>query len=228
MSWLPPFSRAGTVRAPSRAMPASASPVAVPPSTCASQRGQRQRRHPVGVGGDQRPFALVPAGQQLGRRRGAEQAGVGDPGVADARDVPRGGLLSAEVPDRLVRVGIVVGEEAAAVDLGEDAGVAPTLAGRVADLLRHRAEVEDVDDEQVAGLGALDRDRTGQHVAAVELDVADIVRRVVVPDLGVGPLAALDADRRAGRDRRCGRDVRVPAVVAGHRPGRASTWPGPR
>ena len=69
-----------------------------------------------------------------------------------------------EVPDRLVRVREVVGQEAAAVGLGEDAGVAPALAGRFADLLRDRAEVEDVHDEQVAGLGALDTDRATEHV----------------------------------------------------------------
>ena len=77
---------------------------------------------------------------------------------------------AVEVPDRLVGVGEVVGQEAAAVHLGEDAGVAPALTGRVTDLLRDRAEIEDVDDEQVAGLGALDRRpaRTG-HVGEYRL-----------------------------------------------------------
>src|SRR5690606_42069656 len=50
-------------------------------------------------------------------------------------------------------------QEAAAVDLGEDPGVAPALAGDRAGLLRHRPELEDVDDEQVARPRALDRDR---------------------------------------------------------------------
>ena len=123
------------------------------------ERRQRQGRHAVGGGGDERALPEVPAGQQLGRRRGAEQARGGDPCELDAGDVPRGALLPGEVPDRLVRVGEPVGEEAAAVGFREDPGVAPALARRVTDLLRNGAEVEDVDDEQVAGLRALDGDR---------------------------------------------------------------------
>src|SRR5207245_851329 len=111
-----------------------------------------------------RPLAGVPAPEQLRRRRSAEQSWVRDAGELDTGKVPRGALLTGEIPDRLVRVGETVGEEAAAVGLGEDPCVPPALAGRVADLLRHRTEVEDVNDEQVTGLGTLDVDRTGQHV----------------------------------------------------------------
>ena len=58
-----------------------------------------------------------------------------------------------EVPDHLVGVGELLGQEAAAVLGGEDAGVAPALPGeRAGVLLRDRADVEDVDDQQVAGL----------------------------------------------------------------------------
>ena len=122
-----------------------------------------------------------------------------------------------EVPDRLVRVGEPVGEEAAAVLRGEDAGVPPALAGRGTDLLRDRTEVEDVDDQQVPGLGPLDRDRPAQHVRHVEVHVAHVVGRVVVDDLVVGPLPAFHPDvlPRAHGDR--GRDVGVPPVVARHR-----------
>ena len=125
------------------------------------------------------------------------------------------GLLPAEVPDRLVGVREVIGEEAPAVELGEDAGVTPALAGGLADLLGYRPEVEDVDDQQVARLGALDGDRPGQHVTALSSDVAHVVGRVVVADLGVGPLPALDADRGAGLTVAAG-DVRVPPVVTRH------------
>ena len=125
------------------------------------ERRQRQRRHPVRVAVDQRLLAAVPLRQQRRRRGGAEQPRVRDAGVADPGDVPRRGVLAVEVPDRLVGVREVVGEEAAAVRLGEDTGVAPSLARRVAVLLRGlaRAEVEDVDDQQVTRLGALDLDR---------------------------------------------------------------------
>ena len=141
---------------------------------------------------------------------------MGDAGDLHAGEVPGGAGLAGEVQDRLVGVGEVLGEEPAAVGLGEDAGVAPALAGCVADLLRDRAEIEDVDDEQVAGFGALDGDRPGEHVGAGEVDVANVVGGVVVADLAVGPFAALDADRGAGPHGGGGWDVGVPAVVAGY------------
>src|SRR5690606_31911065 len=48
-------------------------------------------------------------------------------------------------------------------------------------------------------------------------DVPDVVGRVVVADLAVRPLLALDADVGARLDRHGGRDVRVPPVVARYR-----------
>ena len=138
-------------------------------------------------------------------------------------------LLAGEVPDRLVGVRELVGEEPAAVGLGEDAGVAPALAGRVADLLRqHGPEVEDVDDEQVTRLGALDAIGPREHVRAGEVHVADVVRGVVVADLAVGPLAALDPDLLPGPDRRRRAGCRGASGCGRARPGRASTWPGRR
>jgi hypothetical protein len=89
---------------------------------------------------------------------------VGDPGEADTGQVPGGGHLALKVPDRLVGVREVVGQEAAAVDPGEDAGVAPALTGDRALLLGYRAELEDVDDEQVAGGGSLHGDRPAERV----------------------------------------------------------------
>ena len=215
MSWLPPFSRAGTVLAPSRATLASSAPVRVPARVFSSSGGRASGRDPVGVGVDQGLLALVPLGQQLRRGGGAEQPGVGDAGVADAGQVPGGGHLAVEVPDRLVGVGVVVGEEPAGVGLGEDAGVAPALAGGRARLLGDRAEVEDVDHQQVAGLGALDLDGAAEHVGVGQVDVADVVGGVVVAELGVGPLAALDPELAAGLHEGGTGVVGVPAVVAG-------------
>src|SRR5205085_685044 len=93
------------------------------------QRWQRKRRNSVRGGGDQRPLAGVPAPEQLRRRRSAEQSWVRDAGELDTGKVPRGALLTGEIPDRLVRVGETVGEEAAAVGLGADPCVPPALAG---------------------------------------------------------------------------------------------------
>src|SRR3979411_1770694 len=132
------------------------------------------------------------------------------------RNVARGALLAGEIPNRLVRVGEAVGQEPAAVGLREDPGVPPALTGNVADFLWHRTEIEDVDDEQVAGLGTLDVDRPGQHVRVGQVDVAHVVGGVVVTDLTVGPLAALDPDRLARADGDSGRDAGVPSVVAGY------------
>ena len=148
-----------------------------------------QRRHALGIGGDQLGFALVPLGQQFVRRGTADQSGMGQAGKPHARDVPRRGVDAVEVPDGLGRVGIMVGEEATAVIAGEDAGESPLVAPQAAD-------VEDVDDQDVARLGPLDFDRSAQHVHDGQVDVADVVRAVVVLDLAVGPVLAFDPERR--------------------------------
>src|SRR6266511_4224541 len=100
---------------------------------------------------------------------------VGNAGVADAGQMPRGGVLPVEVPDRLVGVREVVGQEPAGVGLGEDAGVPPTLAGGGPDLLGHRAEVEDVHHQEVAGLGALDLDGAAEHMGNREVHVPNVI-----------------------------------------------------
>src|SRR5699024_8493247 len=100
-----------------------------------------------GVGVDQCLFAFVPLREQ-GRRWGrAGKARVLDPGVLHPGDVPRGAGLSAEVPDGLIGIGVVVGEETATVDLREDPGVSPSLAAVVALGLGYRSHIDDVDDQ---------------------------------------------------------------------------------
>ncbi len=74
--------------------------------------------------------------------------------------------------------------------------------------------VEQVHDQQVARSGALDRDRAAEDVDAGQPDVTDVVGGVVVPDLTVGPVLALDPEHVSGPDRDHGRDVGMPAVVA--------------
>ncbi len=129
--------------------------------------------------------------------------------------MPGVALLTVEVPDDLVGVGIVVGEEAPAVDLGEDPGVSPSLAGHRPGLLGDRAQVEDVDDEEIARFGPFDADRAAEHVTTVQVDVPDVVGRVVVTNLAVRPFPALDADLLAGAHLRHRGHVRMPPVVAG-------------
>jgi hypothetical protein len=74
---------------------------------------------------------------------------VDEPRELDAGDVARLAVDALEVPASLRRLGVVVREEAAAVVLVERAREAPGL---------ERAEVEDLDLEQIAGLRRLDGD----------------------------------------------------------------------
>lgn len=100
----------------------------------------------------------------------------------------------------------MVGEKAAAVLLGEEAVEAPQA-------FLERADVEQVDDQQIARLGALDADRTGQEVHDRQVDVAHVVGGVVVLDEAAGPVIGLDDEVVAGIDPGNDRDVGVPAVV---------------
>src|SRR6516162_5234363 len=78
-----------------------------------------------------------------------------DAHVRDFRNMTRGGDVAPEVPDHLVRIGEPLREEAAAVLRGEHAGIAPTHAREGAFvLLIAGVDLEDVDDQQVARLGA--------------------------------------------------------------------------
>jgi hypothetical protein len=142
---------------------------------------------------------------------------VHDTDVGDARYVARRCDPALEVPDHFVGVGELLGEEAAAVLGGEYAGVAPALAGeRSRILLWDRADIEDVDDEQVAGLGALHGDRPAEHVHRRQRRVENIVGGVVVVDRAVEPFAAVNAERVTRFDLNLGRDIRVPAIVANY------------
>jgi len=137
-----------------------------------------------------------------------------DAHVRALRDVARHGDVADEVPDHLVGVREPVGEEAAAVRLREHAGVAPAHAReRPLVLLVARVDLEDVDDEQVAGLGALDAERPAEDVHARERRVADIVGGVVVLDGAVEPLTTIRAEHVARLHADGRRNIRVPPVV---------------
>src|SRR5918994_919322 len=90
---------------------------------------QRQRRHPLGVHVYESLLATVPLGQKLGGGGAADKPRVLYADEPDVRNVPAGRVEAPEVPDRLVRLRVVVGQEAATVLPGEDASVAPLCVG---------------------------------------------------------------------------------------------------
>ena len=76
-------------------------------------------------------------------------------------------------------------EKAAAIFQGEDAGEAPLR-------ILEPADVVDVDHQQIAGLGPLDPERPAQIVHLGQVDIPDVIGRVVILDLPAGPVVALD------------------------------------
>ena len=144
------------------------------------QRRQRERRYAIGVRRDKLGLAAVPLRKQAVGRRASDQPGMGDAREADTGDMPRRRIDAVEIPDRLSRLGIDVGQEAAAVLGREDARIAPLVASVGAD-------VENVNDQDIARLGTLNLDRPEQMVARGQVTVANVVRAVVVLDLPARP-----------------------------------------
>lgn len=149
------------------------------------------------VGCDELALAPVPRLQDLGGRRAAEDARVDEAGELDARDVAGRAVDALEVPDGLgsgavvskvsrreglgsLRRGVVFVEEASAVAALEDAREAPWL-------VLEGLDVHDLDEQDVAGLGALDLEGTAEVVDLGQVDVEDVVCRVIVADLAAGP-----------------------------------------
>ena len=99
---------------------------------------------------DQCLFAGVPAGQQVGGRRGPEQSRMGDAGEANPGDVPRGGEDAlVKIPDGLVGIGKVIGEETSAIRAAEDPGVAPGRSGRTQDRIGDGKQKEWKEDTKI-------------------------------------------------------------------------------
>ena len=164
MSQLPPCSRGGTVRAPSAAaafcgvaghaahvgrlrrtagVTAAGTRLGLVSNSAFSRLFQvssssLEGRHPIS------PGCMMPANSQLG-------------------DVPGRGVDAVEIPAGLAGLGVVIGEEPAAVLLGEEPGEAPLEVGQ-------HADVEDVHDQQVARLGAFHADRAAEVVHPREVD----------------------------------------------------------
>ena len=100
----------------------------------------------------------------------------------------------------------MIGQEAAAILFGEEAVEAP-------EAFLQRTDVEQVDHQQIAGLGALDADRAGQEVHDREIDVAHVIGGIVVLDEAAGPVVGLDDEIVARADPRHHRNVGMPPIV---------------
>src|SRR5690606_7584219 len=96
---------------------------------------------------------------------------------------PRSGENAIEIPDGLGGIGEVVGEEAAKFFLAENSGVAPLGVFEGTD-------IENVDHQKVARLGAAYAYGAREMVAGCEVDIANVVGAVVVFDLPAGPVEA--------------------------------------
>ena len=127
-------------------------------------------------------------------------------GKAHAGDVAGVRIKSGNIPDRFLRQREVVGEKAAAILFGKESVEAPRA-------LRENADVENIDDQKVARLGAMHTDRSGEKVNDAEIDIADIVGGIVVLDEAAGPVIGLHHEIFAGLHPLDDRDIRMPAVV---------------
>ena len=109
-------------------------------------------------------------------------------------------------PERDARLRVNLVQETTSILLRKYTSEAPWL-------ILQRLHVLDIHEENVARLGSLDLKRAGEIVHAGEIDVSDIVRRIVVLDLATRPVDALDLHSLSILDRATGWDVWVPAVL---------------
>ena len=79
-----------------------------------------------------------------------------------------------------VRRRIDLVEEAATVGAVKDASESPRL-------VLERLHVHDLDEEQIAGLGAFDLKRTGEIVDPGQVNVSHVVGRVIISNLAASP-----------------------------------------
>jgi hypothetical protein len=90
-------------------------------------------------------------------------------------------------------------EETAAIAPVEDASEAPRV-------VLERLDVHDLDEQDVARHRGLDLEWAAQVVDLGEVDIADVIGRVVVLDLAAGPVDTLNLDCLSVLDRAGGRD----------------------
>src|SRR6185312_1660208 len=125
------------------------------------------------------------------------------------RDVAGARIDAVEIPARLARLREMIDQEAAAILAREDAGEAPGGSRQI-------SQIEEIDDEQVAGLGAFDAEGSGEIMHFGEIDIAHIVGAVVILDLAAGPVEAFDAELVARLEHLDHGNVGMPAIMRLH------------
>jgi hypothetical protein len=73
-------------------------------------------------------------------------------------------------------------------------------------LVFQRLDVLDIYQQNVSGLGILDVKRTGQVMDPGQINIAHVIRRVIVADLAAGPVDAFNLDGLAILDGAVGGD----------------------
>ena len=137
----------------------------------------------------------------LARTRRAHAHGSEEGRDRDGDVVPQIRHVAArEIEDLQVRIGEVVRQQPEA---GQDRRPAPAL----------RMQVDDLDRERMAGLGAVDGDRASERVDTVPIEQGDRIGRRLRRDLVVAHVARVHDDRVAARNRQHRLVVRVPGEV---------------
>ena len=134
---------------------------------------------------------------------------MGDAGETHTGNVTGGGVDAFQIPDGLGGLGVVIGEEATTVFLGEDARETPLITLQSAD-------IKNVDHQDVSGLGPIDPDWPTKDMDDLQIDIFNVCGVVVVLDLAIGPVLAFDPEHVTRIHRSHGRDFGMPAVVPRH------------
>ena len=117
--------------------------------------------------------------------RAADQTGMHDAGKLHARNVARVGVDAAEVPDRLARLRIVIGEKTAAVLPGENSGEAPRRLPATTPTSRMSTTSRSPGSAPSTPIGPLRIVHLGQ------VDIAHVVGGLVVLDLAARPVVRI-------------------------------------
>src|SRR6185437_2261688 len=150
-------------------------------------RRRRQWRHALGIGGDEFCFALICAIEQFLIGQTTDETWMHDAGPANARYMPRGRIDAVEIPTGLSGLRIMIDEETAAILARKNAGEAPRRCRQIAD-------IEEIDDQQIARLRAFTTERPAKIMNLGEIDIAHIVCAVIVFDLAAGPVKTFDPE----------------------------------